>query len=168
MTPDRVRVQREIALRPWRPDEADWYVAALDAEIVRWTRESPTMDRDQCAASLQADRNSQARSFAVVDAEGGELVGNLGVSRRGNEVELSYWIAAEFRGRGAVTAALVAGTNRALQDPAVESCFLLIHPDNAASIRVARRAGYGYAGTRPGPAECSGDDGLVAVYRYHR
>jgi RimJ/RimL family protein N-acetyltransferase len=168
MSSGPARVQREIVLRPWRPEEADWYVAALDDEIVRWTRESPAMDRDQCAAILQTDRASQARSFAVVDTERGEPVGNLGVNRRGTEVELSYWIAAGFRGRGAATAALVAGTSCALQDPAVASCFLLIHPDNAASIRVAKRAGYAYDGTRIGPAECSGEDGLVAVYRYHR
>ena len=133
----------EIRLRPWRPEEADWYLAALDAEILRWTRESAEMDAAECAAALGSPAAGSPRSFAIVTAERDEPIGNLGVTRQGGEVELSYWVAAEFRGRGVATAALRAGTDRALADPGVASCFLLIHPANAASIRVAERAGLG-------------------------
>lgn len=163
VTPRRVNVH----LRPWEPHEAAWYVTAIDDEIVRWTRESPTMDPEKCGAALQAAAGRWGqRSLAIVDAAGGGLLGNCGIARSGTEAELSYWIAAEARGRGAATAALVAGTELALRDPEVNSCFLLIHPDNRASIRVAERAAYRFVGTRTGPPDCCNEAGLVAVYRY--
>ena len=155
-----------VTLRPWRPDEADWYLAARDEEIIRWTRESPTMDRDQCAQALGGKPGSAHRALAVVDINSGALLGNLGVAIAGCEAELSYWIAADSRGNGAATAALTTGTQMALNSREVTACFLLIHPDNEASLRVARAAGYEYAGMRLGPLECSGADGRVAVYRY--
>ena len=153
-----------IRLRPWQPEEAVWYVAALDEEILRWTRESQTMGPAECAAALAAGANQ--RALAVVDAENGALLGNLGIAVAGGDAELSYWIAAASRGKGAAQAALLAGTEVALQDSRVTSCFLLIHPENAASLRVAGRAGYTFVGTQPGPPDCSGEDGLVAVYRF--
>jgi RimJ/RimL family protein N-acetyltransferase len=155
-----------IRLRPWQPEEAAWYVAALDDEILRWTRESQTMGPAECAAALGGAADANQRALAVVDAEDGALLGNLGIAVAGGEAELSYWIAAASRGKGVAQAALLAGTEVALQDSRVTSCFLLIHPENEASLRVAGRAGYKFAGTQPGPPDCSGDDGLVAVYRF--
>jgi len=168
MDPDTRSSTLAIALRPWQPSDAAWYVTARDEEVFRWTRESRVMDQRDCvAALLDAAAGSQPGSLAIVAADDGALVGSLGIARSSDVAELSYWIAAEARGRGAATGALIAGTDMLRHERTVSGCFLLIHPENEASIRVALAAGYEFAGLRPGPAECSGADGLVAVYRTH-
>ncbi len=98
--------------------------------------------------------------------EGGQvLVGKLGVEMHPESVELSYWIAAPFRGRGLATELLRAATEwAALSGPAVIE--LRIHPGNTASIGVAERVGYRFFGFECSCESCADDQGRVAVYRF--
>ncbi|MFQ5555578.1 MAG: GNAT family N-acetyltransferase [Acidimicrobiia bacterium] len=154
-----------VTLRPWRPDEASWYVSARDDAVLRWTREPDTMTTEQCAAQISRTQGSDRHgSFAIVDCDSGQLVGNVGITVHHQSVELSYWVAAEARGRGIAAAALAAAAEwaaAALDRPLLE---LDTHPDNLASQSVARRAGFVAAGRRPARDDCGDVDGMVAHF----
>ncbi len=134
----------DVTLRRWRPEDAAWYVAARDDAVFRWTREDPGLTAAAARVAI-ADAKGVFAGFAVELA--GDLVGSLGIRRDGAAVELSYWI--------------VAGSDWAAALPGVTELFLVTHPDNAASQRVAIAAGYRADGKAPAPHACATDDGLV-------
>jgi len=87
--------------------------------------------------------------FAIVDDDGSFLGLALafGIDREGRELELGYTITPAARGRGAATWAVRALTEWALRELHPLRIQLQISADNAASKRVAGRAGYVYEGT---------------------
>lgn len=156
---------RRLSVRPWMSDDAAWYVAAIDDEITRFTREPHELTeaawRGRRATALFDPASS---SVAVVDADH-HLVGQLGVTVHQESIELSYWIAAPFRNCGLATELLEAATSWAAErEPQVIE--LRIHPENAASIGVAERAGYRFFGFETSCEPCTDDQGRVAVYRW--
>lgn len=151
-------------LRPWQESDADWYVAARDEEIFRWTTEPRTLGVGAFLEALAGLDGSERAGFAVAETGSIRLVGNVAAVRRGDVAELSYWIAPEGRGRGAATAALARMSEWVVDNWDVSRLELLIHPENAASIRVAERSGYAAGGTRRSCLSCAEPDGTVAVY----
>ena len=89
------------------------------------------------------------RAFAVRDAATGELVGGceLRVLQPGF-AEASYWTFPAYRGRGFASRALELACRFAAAELGVDRVELLIEPDNEASLRVARRAGFLPIGTK--------------------
>jgi RimJ/RimL family protein N-acetyltransferase len=87
-------------------------------------------------------------AFAILDERSGELVGGCGVDDWSNEdvAQLGYWLAPTARGRGYATSAAIL-LARWLFDLGAARVFLTIVPGNAASVAVARRAGFVYEGT---------------------
>ncbi len=87
--------------------------------------------------------------WAVVDEAGTfvalALVPRL--SRERSECELGYIVAPAARGRGVGAWTLSALTTWALEEQSLERAELLIAPENAGSIAMARRAGYTHEGT---------------------
>lgn len=147
------------ALRRWRVEDAPWYVKSRDADVLRWTREDPTLTVDECRRAI-ADQVDSVGGFAIVDGDD-RPVGNLGVRLSDGRAELSYWVAAPHRGRGIATYALRAAAEWAAGRPDVTEVFLVTHPENVASQRVAVRAGFVADGTAIAPHECATPDGLV-------
>lgn len=115
-----------------------------------------------CRAAIAA-ASGQPAGFAIEDA-GGALLGSLGIRVDGHRAELSYWIAAPARGRGVATDALAAGAEWAARLPGVVEVFLVTHPENVASQRVASKAGFVAAGRTEAPHACDTPDGLVDRY----
>lgn len=146
-------------MRRWRPDDASWYVESRDAEVMRWTREDPALTVPACRRAIRGQTDAHG-GFAIVD-ENDRPVGNLGVRLSAGRAELSYWIAASHRGRGIATLALSAAATWAAGRPDVDEVFLVTHPDNLASQRVAQRAGFVADGSVEAPHECATSDGLV-------
>lgn len=152
------------ALRPWSEDDAAWYVAARDDVVFALTTERPELTVEAAAAQMRsAVGDPAAAGFAIVDGDD-QLVGNVAVLVKSADAELSYWVAAEGRGRGAATAALGAAALWAAKLPGVTRLRLVIHPDNAASRRVAEKAGFHPAGEVPAPHHCSSESGMVDLY----
>ncbi len=69
------------------------------------------------------------------------------IDREGRELELGYTVTPAARGRGAATWAVRALTEWAVRELDPLRIQLQISADNAASKRVAERAGYVYEGT---------------------
>ncbi len=87
--------------------------------------------------------------FAIVEDDGSFLGLALafGIDREGRELELGYTVTPAARGRGAATWAVRALTEWAVRELDPLRIQLQISADNAASKRVAERAGYVYEGT---------------------
>ncbi len=84
--------------------------------------------------------------FAIVDVAD-RLLGQIGfaVNDHYRSAEAFYWLSAEARGRGIASRALTRVADWAF-DNGIERLFLLIHPENEASHRVAQRCGFSREG----------------------
>jgi RimJ/RimL family protein N-acetyltransferase len=83
--------------------------------------------------------------FAIVDAEDGAFLGLallVRIDRDGREAEAGYIVAPEARGRGIAARALRLLTEWALKELGLLRVELRIDEENAASARVADRAGF--------------------------
>ncbi len=150
-------------LRSWLESDASWYIGSRDDEILRWTTEPDELTVNEFVTGLADLDGIDRAGFAVVDAEGG-LVGNVAAVRRGPDAEVSYWVAAPARGRGAAKFALEAMTAWVADNWPVSRVELLITPDNSASVAVAGRCGYTFTEKRKSCLSCAGPDGTVVVY----
>lgn len=151
----------EVTLRPWEPDEAGLYAGLRDDLVLRFTTEPVSLGLDECRRNISgALLNPNHAPFAICGPDASP-VGNLAAVRRGNTVEISYWLGAEARGQGWASAALRAATDWAFQQWPVEEAELEIDVENEASMRVAEAAGYRRRGTRIVSA-CGGP---AALYR---
>jgi RimJ/RimL family protein N-acetyltransferase len=150
LPPDAL-VDGPTALRPWRDSDLAAIVAACqDPEIPRWTPvPEPYGEADGRAYLLGRYDMIEAgvsAPFAIVDPhETDQLLGSIALLRFAwphLRAEVGYWLAAEARGQGHSTRAvrLISGWGfRALGLARIE---LLAAEGNAASQRVAERAGF--------------------------
>lgn len=144
MLPDVPLTDGVVTLRPWRVEEADWYVAQVsDPPIQRFTGEPPDLTPAAVRAAIADMLATRAHAgMAITDAATGELLGNAGLApKEAGLGEVSYWVSAPARGRGAATRAV-----RLLVDWAWECGLrrvqLHTRADNVGSQRVAERAGF--------------------------
>jgi RimJ/RimL family protein N-acetyltransferase len=141
-----------VVLRPWHPDDAEWYVSARDDEVFRWTTEPRDLMPDDVRRAI--DENTQRPAyagFAITDAETGALLGNISLvpgDPAERSAEVSYWLAAEGRGRGVATDALHTVIRWAFEAARIERIELLTDGGNEASQRLARRLGFAADGQR--------------------
>lgn len=153
LEPPELRTET-FALRPWRIDDLDQLVAAVqDPEIPRWTRVPEPYGHDDGRVFLERTTKSwqhgTAAPFAVVDVLGEQLLGSIGVRFHDEgAATVGYWIARESRGRGIATEALRLVSRWVLTALAVERLELVTEPENVASQRVAEKAGFRREGLR--------------------
>jgi RimJ/RimL family protein N-acetyltransferase len=131
-----------VLLRGWQSDDAGWYAEAVrDAEIQRYTTEPPSLTASDVATAITAlAGRDDAEGYLIADADTGERLGNIAVAYDGSVAEVSYWVAAPARGRGAAAAAV-----RAVCGCARQRCTVIrlwTHAENLASQRVAIAAGF--------------------------
>jgi RimJ/RimL family protein N-acetyltransferase len=161
---DMVFATARLTIRPWTDADAEWYVNARDEDIVRWTRESePLTPEGWMRERVRIAANDGAHRGAIVD-DAGVPVGNIGARSGIEDVELFYWIESSARGNGYATEALAGAVDWFREHHSVDVFTLEIHPQNAASIAVAERAGFSFAGLRESCDSCADEDGNVAVY----
>jgi RimJ/RimL family protein N-acetyltransferase len=115
--------------------------ACADEEIVRFIplMPSPYGRSDAEWWIDRADevwRDGSACPFAIVDAGSGAFLGAIEV--RPGRGDIGYWIAAAARGRGVATRAVRLVCEWRQERP----LWLMTHPDNVASQRVAEKAGF--------------------------
>jgi RimJ/RimL family protein N-acetyltransferase len=151
-----------FALRPWCEDDADWYLAVRDDEIFRWTTEVRDVERAGFLERLAGLDGKAVAGYALLQS--GDPIGNVSAMRRDDVAELSYWVVAGARGRGAASAGLEMLSDWVERTWDVRRLELLIHPDNTGSINVATKSGYVADGMRETGASCAGPDGMVAVF----
>ena len=170
--PDPPLRDDRVVLRPWQDGDvavlARW---AKDPEIVRWTAITPGYDVHHARAfRVHAHREritGNAIYLAIADAETGEAVGSCDLRRPIPDDptvgEVGYLLGPEGRGQGAATCAVVLLARYGMEVLRMSRVQALVHPENAASLRVLARAGFREEGLlrayRPG--EAGREDRLV-------
>jgi RimJ/RimL family protein N-acetyltransferase len=133
-----------LILRPPSDGDVSAVTAACqDREMARFIPGFPSPYSEDDARGWVASRNQDgtSKTFVIVDAETGALYGAIEV-RLGEIGSIGYWVAAEARGRGVATSALILLSRWAVTEGGVERLELTTHPDNVASQRVAEKAGF--------------------------
>lgn len=152
--PDPPLTDGEAALRPW--DQADARALAelcQDDAIVRWTNVSVGYTEEMARARVEqaeAERKAGlALLLAVVGADDGALLGACDLRLAADDAkraEVAYMLGAHARGRGVMTRAVRLLASWAIDDLGLERIEALSHPENHASITVAKRAGFAEEG----------------------
>ena len=150
--PRRPLLSASVALRTWQEDDAEWYVSARDEEIFFWTKEPRDLTTELARNAIDHYLSHPTYAgFAITNALSGSLLGNIALVITESErtwAEVMYWLAAPARGRGAATEAVRTLARWAFETLPIERIELLTDPDNSASQRVARRAGFAPQGKR--------------------
>jgi RimJ/RimL family protein N-acetyltransferase len=138
-------------LRPWRDTDLQAIVSACqDPDIVLWTRVPARYGEADARSFLLARYDAvlagTTAPFAIVSADDdGQLLGSISLMRlawqhaRG---EVGYWLARDARGQGHVTRAVRLICRWGFDTLGLERIDLLAGTGNAASQRVAERAGF--------------------------
>jgi RimJ/RimL family protein N-acetyltransferase len=138
------------ALRPWRDSDIPALVQACqDLEIVRWTRVPPSYGESEARAYLMARYDAVATGnsapFAIVQASDGPLLGSISLMRFAHphaRAEVGYWLARAARGQGHAVRAVRLICAWGFHTLHLERIDLHAATGNAASQRVAERAGF--------------------------
>ena len=119
-----------------------------DAEVLRFTRlpepVPPGFTREWLARYVQGREDGTSAGFAAV-GDDGEFLGlalAVSIDAEAREAELGYIVAPAARRRGVARELLRQLTRWAFAEAGVLRATLLIEAGNAASLRVAERAGY--------------------------
>lgn len=137
-----------VTLRPWRVNDAGALSAAWSDPAIAAGSEPPP-DRSTAAAErwIEGCAVREQRLLAidrVIDADG-VCVGEVGLSnidqRRGAAL-IGWWTAAAHRGNGYASAGVEAMAALAFAEFGLTALVAEIGVDNAASARVAERAGF--------------------------
>ncbi|MEU3841243.1 GNAT family N-acetyltransferase [Streptomyces sp. NPDC028635] len=144
-----------LSLRPWTPHDIPQLVEAhRDAELRRWIT-TLVHDEESAARWVREQRggwdSGERLAFAVVEpaAAGETLVGHVVLKRTAAGAEVGYWTVARARGRSVAPRALRALTDWAFTALGLTRLDLLHRAGNAASCRVAHKAGYALEGVLP-------------------
>ena len=138
----------EVKLRRPRADDAAWIRdACRDPLNQRWLPLLPNpYELDDARWWLRrADdgwRDGTAAPFVIEDARTTEPLGVIEVRPGSEPPDIGYWLAPGARGRGAMTRALQLIVGYAFDELGVDRLELYTLLENAASQRVAERAGF--------------------------
>ena len=115
-----------------------------DPDALRFTRIPEPAPPGFAATWLGRYRGDERVGFAIEDERGDFLGLALApdIDRDGREVELGYIVHPAARGRGVATQGLVLLTRWAFDELGALRAYLFIDSENAASLKVAQRAGY--------------------------
>ena len=164
--PDPPLADDRIALRRWRPDDADALVQACnDPEIPRWTRVPHPYSAQDAAEFLELVRTgweaATIAAFAIVRPdEHRRLCGSISLMHLEWEHgvgEIGYWTAADARRQGVASRATSLISRWGLGPVGLKRISLLTEPENFASQAVARRAGFHREGHLRSLREMHGD-----------
>lgn len=145
-----------LNLRPLRPGDLDALADMLaDPEVARFIGTGRPRDRVASWCALESMLGHWAMRgygfFALESRETGAFVGRVGILHPLDwpEPELAYALARPFWGQGLAAEAARAARAWAFDWFGFERLASFIHPDNAASIRVADRLGAAREGQVP-------------------
>ena len=159
-----------VTLRPWQLEDAPWYADCVrDPEVQRFTTDLPTLTAADVVAAISAlpGRPEQV-AYLIADRTGTQRLGNIALELADGVGDVSYWVAAEARGRGVARAALRLLAASAFRDLELRELRLWTHADNSASRRVAESAGFSRDPHRDGPREVKGRIWPTVAYTRRR
>jgi RimJ/RimL family protein N-acetyltransferase len=162
-----------VRLRPFRERDLPGIVAFCnDPDTQRFIPSIPTpYDEGDARAYLAFCAECWAEGsrlpFAIADVDTDAYVGSIDV-RLGAEGSIGYGVAPWARGRGIATRALRLLADWALSAGGVRRLELTTHADNAASRRVAEKAGFSRVGAVAHDPPLRGDRWETVVYERRR
>jgi RimJ/RimL family protein N-acetyltransferase len=136
-----------LRLRPWRVEDADAVLAALQDDEVRLWNGFGEVTVEEVGVWLTRRMNwasGDHASWAVVD-EDDRLVGSVSlhsVDAVQNDAEIGYWTVPAARGRGVAATVVDAVCRWAFEELPVDRIELCHAVENVASGRVAEKAGF--------------------------
>ena len=137
----------DVALRPFQASDAAAVASACrDPEILRFTFMNDGLTEAEAGEWIHSRNERWPEGhpvFAVVDAHGDHLLGQVGLNFNPRHVsaEAFYWLDAPARGRGVAFRALSLLIDWGFSK-GIERVFLVIHPENNASNGLAARLGF--------------------------
>ncbi|MEV6906165.1 GNAT family N-acetyltransferase [Amycolatopsis sp. NPDC051071] len=147
-------VDERLVLRPWCAEDTEAVEAAFACPAIQRWHVRRIDGEDEARTWIDGwDRRWTAEtdaSWAVVDARDDRAVGQVGlrtISLFEASAQLSYWVLPSVRGAGIASGAVAALTRWAFETAGLNRLSLLHSTANAASCRVADKAGYGLEGT---------------------
>ena len=141
-----------LILREWLPD--DWVrfkPIATNPQVIRYVGMGQPPSDEQIRAYIEAARKLyRDESFCLwplVYREAQELIGFCGFDRLwgGEEIEIGYWLAPDYWGKGLATEAAQAVMRYGREKLGLRRVVAVAHPENKASIRVLEKLGMVYA-----------------------
>jgi RimJ/RimL family protein N-acetyltransferase len=164
-------------VRRWRQDDAQALNQAVSdsREHLRpwmpWAQEDPPTLADRLTLFADWDREWRAGGDAFYGIfVAGAVAGGCGLHRRLGPagLEIGYWLAASFTGRGVMTTAAALLTDAAFGVPGIE--LVEIHHDrtNERSGGVPRRLGYTLVGEFAREPQAPAETGLECRWRITR
>lgn len=151
-TQPTLEVAEGLTLRPWSPADTSAIVAAYrDPEIQRWHVRTMTAGEAALWIESRARRWAEETGCSWAVTRGEMVLGQLGLRRlrlADGVAEVSYWLAPEARGRGVAGQALLRLTRWAFDEASLHRLELHHSVANAASCRVAEKAGYELEGLK--------------------
>jgi RimJ/RimL family protein N-acetyltransferase len=168
---DLVLTTERLTIRPLGDSDVDEIVVAARDPLTQQWLPLPRPYLADHARGFVHDIASAAQSsgrglIRGIESEG-RLAGAIDFKAtdwRNGETEIGYWTHPAFRGRGIMVEAVTAMAHYALTEADLHRVVLRIAPGNAASARVAEKAGF----TREGVARNAGfiHDGRVDLVIY--
>ncbi len=146
--PDRIELTGEgLVLRDWT--EAD--LAAMPdlfdhPDIAYWTPIISPFDEAAARARLDRDRQLRAEGTAVllaITVDGGAPLGEVMLRRAPEGTEIGYAVGPAHRGQALAARAVRVMAAYAFEQLGVEQVILELEAENAASVAVATKAGFG-------------------------
>ncbi len=138
----------EMRLRPFVAADAPMIERVrTDETINRWMSILPRPAEDFLRWADEGRRTGSILFFAVCETADDAPLGGVATSTDADlRAGMGYWLLPEGRGRGLATRALRLLSAHLLEETACERCELWVDAENAASRRVAERAGYTFEG----------------------
>ncbi|MFI6148677.1 GNAT family N-acetyltransferase [Streptomyces sp. NPDC051109] len=145
--PERIEVTGEgLVLRDWT--EAD--LAAMpalfdDPDVAYWTPIVSPFDEAAARARLERDRRMRAEGTVVllaITVDGRAPLGEVMLRRAPEGTELGYAVGPAHRGRGLAARAVRLMAAYAFDELGVDQVILELEAENAASVAVAKKAGF--------------------------
>lgn len=148
-----------LLLRPWRLADADALLAAWrDPAIRRWNRPAAGGAEEARAKIAQFEQrwhDEEWASWAIARAENDTVVGFIAVADlhlRAGHGEIVYWVLPSARGQGVALRATESVTEWAFGKLGLHRVELTHSVANAASCRVAEKAGFRLEGIKTSAA----------------
>jgi RimJ/RimL family protein N-acetyltransferase len=155
---DSVLAGYGVVLRPWTDADLGAMVELFDdVDIAHRTPLAAPFDADAARAYLERARQAGtdgSRLQLAITTDGGTPLGEVLLNRQTGAI--GYSVGAAHRRRGLALRAVRLLTEYALGTLSRPEVLLEIEPDNAASIAVARAAGFHVSGAEPVAVEDKG------------
>lgn len=152
MTTTVLQTER-LVLRTWAPTDIDAFaVLARDPRVTRYINGGRAATDEQIGSFLERQIITAARAgwcrwaLELRTPAEGEPTGAIGFAGPGctfaPDIEFGWWLHPDLWGRGLATEAARAGVRHCFSVIGFPRLISMVHPDNAASLAVARKVGF--------------------------